>query len=138
MTRPEDTSLLFRRFVVIALSMSMASATIPAPASALSTPTEIQIGKEYDKQITDQSVIVTDPLLNQWVNEISNKLWAQTARKDVPYSIKIIDESDIKRVLDAGRLHLHQRGNAGLRPERRRAGRRDRPRDRVTSSAVMR
>ena len=95
MTRPEDTPLLFRRFVVIALSMSMASASIPAPASALSTPTEIQIGKEYDKQITDQSVIVTDPLLNQWVNEISNKLWAQTARKDVPYSIKIIDESDI-------------------------------------------
>jgi predicted Zn-dependent protease len=95
MTRPEDTPLLFRRFVVIALSMSMASASIPAPASALSTPTEIQIGKEYDKQITDQAVIVTDPLLNQWVNEISNKLWAQTARKDVPYSIKIIDESDI-------------------------------------------
>jgi predicted Zn-dependent protease len=87
--------LLFRRFVVIALTMSMASASIPAPALALSTPTEIQIGKEYDKQITDQSVIVTDPLLNQWVNEISNKLWAQTARKDVPYSIKIIDESDI-------------------------------------------
>jgi predicted Zn-dependent protease len=73
----------------------MLSATIPAPASALSTPTEIQIGKEYDKQITDSSVIVTDPLLNQWINEISNKLWAQTARKDIPYSIKIIDESDI-------------------------------------------
>jgi predicted Zn-dependent protease len=87
--------LLFRRFAVIVLIMSMASASIPAPASALSTPTEIQIGKEYDKQITDQAVIVTDPLLNQWVNEISNKLWAQTARKDVPYSIKIIDESDI-------------------------------------------
>ncbi|HEX3468999.1 MAG TPA: M48 family metalloprotease [Candidatus Elarobacter sp.] len=86
---------MFRRFAVIALSVSMLSATIPAPASALSTPTEIQIGKEYDKQITDQSVIVTDPLLNQWVNDISNKLWAQTARKDIPYSIKIIDESDI-------------------------------------------
>jgi predicted Zn-dependent protease len=87
--------VLLRRFVVIALSVAMLSATIPAPASALSTPTEIQIGKEYDKQITDSSVIVTDPLLNQWINEISNKLWAQTARKDIPYSIKIIDESDI-------------------------------------------
>lgn len=87
--------MLLRRFVVIALSVAMLSATIPAPASALSTPTEIQIGKEYDKQITDSSVIVTDPLLNQWINEISNKLWAQTARKDIPYSIKIIDESDI-------------------------------------------
>ncbi|HWT04203.1 MAG TPA: M48 family metalloprotease, partial [Xanthomonadales bacterium] len=31
----------------------------------------------------------------QWVNEVSNKLWAQTARKDVPYSIKVLDVSDI-------------------------------------------
>ncbi|HEY0613094.1 MAG TPA: M48 family metalloprotease, partial [Candidatus Elarobacter sp.] len=54
-----------------------------------------QIGKEYDKQITDQTVVVTDPLLNQWVNEISNKLWAQTARKDIPYSIKVLDVPDI-------------------------------------------
>jgi predicted Zn-dependent protease len=87
--------VLFRRFAVIVLIVSMACASIPAPASALNTPTEIQIGKEYDKQITDQSVIVTDPLLNQWVNDVANKLWAQTARKDVPYSIKIIDEADI-------------------------------------------
>ncbi len=87
--------MLFRRLAVIVLIVSIACASTPAPASALSTPTEIQIGKEYDKQITDQSVIVTDPLLNQWVNDITNKLWAQTARKDVPYSIKIIDESDI-------------------------------------------
>lgn len=87
--------MLLRRFVVITLSVAMLSATIPAPALALSTPQEIQIGKEYDKQITDSSVITTDPLLNQWINEISNKLWAQTARKDIPYSIKIIDESDI-------------------------------------------
>ncbi|HEY0614926.1 MAG TPA: M48 family metalloprotease [Candidatus Elarobacter sp.] len=85
----------FRRFVVIALSIAMLSASIPAPAYALPTSSEVQIGKELDKQITDQTVVVTDPLLNQWVNEISNKLWAQTARKDVPYSIKILDVSDI-------------------------------------------
>jgi Peptidase family M48 len=84
-----------RRFVVIALSIAMLSASIPAPAFALPTSSEVQIGKEYDKQITDSTVVVTDPLLNQWVNDVSNKLWAQTARKDVPYSIKILDVSDI-------------------------------------------
>ncbi|WP_317995860.1 M48 family metalloprotease [Vulcanimicrobium alpinum] len=73
----------------------MVSASIPAPALALPTSTEVQIGKQYDKQITDANVIVTDPLLNQWVGEISNKIWSQTARKDIPYSIKIIDQSDI-------------------------------------------
>ncbi len=85
----------FRRTAVIALSMAMLCATIPAPSLALNTPAEISIGKEYDKQITDSTVVVTDPLLNQWVNDISNKLWAQTARKDVPYSIKILDVADI-------------------------------------------
>jgi predicted Zn-dependent protease len=87
--------MTFRRIVVTALSIAMLCASIPSPALALPTSTEVQIGKEYDKQITDSNVVVTDPLLNQWVNEISNKLWAQTARKDVPYSIKILDESDI-------------------------------------------
>ncbi|MEA2664868.1 MAG: hypothetical protein QOI11_1812 [Candidatus Eremiobacteraeota bacterium] len=87
--------MMFRRIAVIALSIAMCSATIPAPALALSTGSEIQIGKEYDKQITDSSVVVTDPLLNQWVNDVSQRLWAQTARKDVPYSIKILDAGDI-------------------------------------------
>jgi predicted Zn-dependent protease len=85
----------FRRIVVIALTVAMMSASIPAPAFAMPTSSEVQIGKEYDKQITDSTVIVTDPLLNQWVNDVSNRLWAQTARKDVPYSIKILDVPDI-------------------------------------------
>ena len=86
--------MTLRRIAVIALSMAVLCASIPSPALALSTGSEIQIGKQYDKQITDTSVIVTDPLLNAWVADVTNRLWAQTARKDVPYSIKIIDESD--------------------------------------------
>jgi predicted Zn-dependent protease len=85
----------FRRIIIIALTIAMVSASIPSPSLALPTSSEVQIGKEYDKQITDSTVVVTDPLLNQWVNDISNKLWAQTARKDIPYSIKILDVSDI-------------------------------------------
>jgi predicted Zn-dependent protease len=85
----------FRRIVVIALTVAMMSASIPAPAFAMPTSSEVQLGKEYDKQITDTTVVVTDPLLNQWVNDVSNRLWAQTARKDVPYSIKILDVPDV-------------------------------------------
>ena len=85
----------FRRIVVTALSIAVLCASIPSPVLALPTSTEVQIGKEYDKSITDSTVVVTDPLLNQWVNEVSNKLWAQTARKDVPYNIKILDVGDI-------------------------------------------
>jgi predicted Zn-dependent protease len=53
------------------------------------------MGQDYDKQIVEQTNVVSDPLLNSWVNEISTNLWTQTARKDVPYSIKILDVSDV-------------------------------------------
>jgi Zn-dependent protease with chaperone function len=53
------------------------------------------MGQDYDKQIVEQTNVVSDPLLNSWVQDISSKLWTQTARKDVPYSIKILDVSDI-------------------------------------------
>ncbi len=85
----------FRRITVIALTVAMMSASIPAPANAMPTSSEVQLGKEYDKQITDSTVVVTDPLLNQWVNDVSNRLWAQTARKDVPYSIKVLDDPNV-------------------------------------------
>lgn len=67
----------------------------PAPALAVSTSAEIQMGRAYDEQIVEGSVIETDPLLNAWVQGVANKLWAQTARKDIPYSIKIIKDTDI-------------------------------------------
>jgi predicted Zn-dependent protease len=74
----------------------MLCAAMPAPVSAgLSTGQEVQIGKETDKQVTDSTDVVSDPLLNAWVNGITAKLWAQVARKDVPYNIKILDVSDI-------------------------------------------
>jgi len=92
-----------RRFVVIALSVAMLSATIPAPVSAgLSTGSEVQIGKETDKQVTDSTNVVTDPLLNAWVGEITQRLWTQVARKDVPYNIKILDVGDVNAFTTLG------------------------------------
>lgn len=82
------------RIASIAVIVSLLGAVFPAPAMAMSTQTEIEMGRAYDQQIVESSVIETDPLLNQWVQSVSNKLWAETARKDVPYSIKIINEDD--------------------------------------------
>ena len=86
---------LLRRIVPVAVILSLLSAICPAPALATNTQQEIAQGRYYDQQIVESSVIETDPLLNQWVQGVSNKLWAQTARKDVPYNIKIIKDSDI-------------------------------------------
>jgi predicted Zn-dependent protease len=85
-----------RRLVGLVLTFAFLCASIPTPARAgLSTGQEVEIGKETDKQVTDSTNVITDPLLNAWVDGITAKLWAQVARKDVPYNIKILDVDDI-------------------------------------------
>jgi predicted Zn-dependent protease len=74
----------------------MLCTALPGPAAAgLSTGQEVQIGKQTDKQVTDSTNVVTDPLLNAWVNGVTARLWAQVARKDVPYNIKVLDVTDV-------------------------------------------
>jgi predicted Zn-dependent protease len=88
--------MILRRIITVTLMIAVLCASIPAPeARATSTGQEVQIGKQQDKQITDSTNVVTDPLLNAWVNDVTAKLWAQVARKDVPYNVKILDVSDI-------------------------------------------
>jgi Zn-dependent protease with chaperone function len=88
--------MTFRRLLSIPVIVALCCASTPAPtAAALSTGNEVQIGQNTDKQIVEETNIISDPLLNGWVDDISAKLWSQTARKDVPYSIKILDVSDV-------------------------------------------
>ncbi len=88
--------MAFRRFIGFVAALSIVCASVPGPVAAgLSTGQEVQIGKQTDKQVTDSTNVVNDPLLNAWVNGITTKLWAQVARKDVPYNIKILDASDV-------------------------------------------
>ena len=86
---------MFRRIVPLAVIVSLLAAICPSPALALSTQGEIEMGRSYDQQIVENNVVETDPLLEQWVQNVSQKLWAETARKDVPYNIKILKENDI-------------------------------------------
>lgn len=93
---------MFRRIVPFAVILSLLCAYAPAPALALSTQSEIEMGKEYDEQIVQSNVIETDPLLNAYVNSIADKIWNQTARKDIPYNIKIIKAGDINSFATLG------------------------------------
>ena len=86
---------MLRRILPIAVIISLIGAICPSPALAMSTQTEIEMGRAYDQQIVQSNVVETDPLLNQWVQSVSSKLWAETARRDVPYNIKILKASDI-------------------------------------------
>ena len=86
---------MLRRIIPIAVIVSLLGAMCPSPALALSTQGEIEMGRSYDQQIVAGNVVENDPLLNQWVQSVSQKLWTETARKDVPYNVKILKQSDI-------------------------------------------
>lgn len=87
---------MYRRLLTLLLACSfLLCGLLPIPAGAVSTQTEIQTGKDQDREIVEGSSVVTDPLLNAWVNDVAQRLWLQTARKDVPYNVKILDTNDI-------------------------------------------
>ncbi|HMF28908.1 MAG TPA: M48 family metalloprotease [Candidatus Cybelea sp.] len=93
---------MFRRTVPLAVIVSLLGALCPAPALAMSTQKEIALGQSYDQEIVAGSVIETDPLLNAYVQGISENLWNQVARKDVPYSVKIIKDDQINSFATMG------------------------------------
>ena len=74
----------------------------PAPALAMSTQAEIALGQSEDQQIVAGSVMETDPLLNAYVQGIAGNLWNQVARKDLPYNVKIIKDSQINSFATMG------------------------------------
>jgi predicted Zn-dependent protease len=86
---------MIRRLLPLALILAFLGASIPAPALALSTENEIQMGESADADIVQGTEVETDPLLNKWVKGISDRLFQQTARKDVPYNVKILNTSDV-------------------------------------------
>jgi predicted Zn-dependent protease len=85
----------FRRVLHASLILSLLCASVPAPAGAVSTAAEVEQAKEEEKQVLSEYNVVSDPLLNQWVNEVAERDWGQVARRDLPYNIKILDAPDI-------------------------------------------
>jgi len=98
-----------RRLIHASLILSLLSATVPAPALAVSTPAEIQQAKEEDKAVLEQYNVVNDPLLNQWMNDVGEKLWGQVARKDIPYNVKLIDDPTINSfTIGGGYIYMNE------------------------------
>jgi predicted Zn-dependent protease len=93
---------MLRRTIFVFVIVSMLSAMVPARIGAMSTQAEIALGQSEDQQIVAGSVIETDPLLNAYVAGVAGNLWNQVQRKDVPYSIKIIKDSQINSFATMG------------------------------------
>jgi Zn-dependent protease with chaperone function len=101
------------RFIAIILAATLlAGIAMPAtPAAAMSTSKEISLGQGLNKQIDDENVIVTDPFLKSWVENIGAKLAANRYRQDIDYRFEILDDDSINSfALPGGFIHV----NSGL------------------------
>jgi predicted Zn-dependent protease len=100
--RPGNIAML-RRALPIALILTLLCAYTPAhPAFATTTGGEIQMGQQTDREVQDSYTVIKDPLENAWANDVAKKLWAQVARKDIPYSIKVLDAGDVNAFTTVG------------------------------------
>lgn len=93
---------MLRRIIPLFVIISLLSGVTPSRVFAMSTQAEIALGQSEDQQIVASSVIETDPLLNAYIQGVAGNLWNQVARKDVPYSVKIIKDSQVNSFATMG------------------------------------
>ncbi|MBV8655159.1 MAG: M48 family metalloprotease, partial [Candidatus Eremiobacteraeota bacterium] len=93
---------MLRRTVNAFVIVALIAAALPARSLAMSTAAEIALGQQEDQQIVQSSVVETDPLLNAYVSGIAENLWNQVARKDLPYSVKVLKDNEINSFATMG------------------------------------
>src|SRR5579872_6743560 len=98
----------WKRGLALTLLACLTVGTIPSQALAVSTATEVQIGQQAARQVEQENALVTDPVLNSWVNSIGDNLSQFRARPDIKYKFKVIDTNDINAFsLPGGFVYLN-------------------------------
>jgi beta-barrel assembly-enhancing protease len=78
-----------------------------AHRSIISEQKEIAIGKEYSMQVDRQSKLVTDPVINEYVNRVAQNV-ARNSDLKVPLTVKVIDDPSINAfALPGGFLYVN-------------------------------
>jgi predicted Zn-dependent protease len=93
---------MIRRALSALLMIAVIGAICPTPVRATSTETEVEMGRVEDEQIVTQNVVESDPLLNAYVQKIAGNLWREVDRKDVPYNVKIIKDTEVNSFATLG------------------------------------
>jgi hypothetical protein len=69
---------------------------------------DIELGKEAARQVEKEMIVVTDPVLNDYVRRIGEKLAATPEADGFPYSFKIVHDKTINAfALPGGPTYLH-------------------------------
>ncbi len=71
--------------------------------SNLSDRREVQLGQQINDQLTSsQFRVVKDPDLNRYVNQIGQRLAANSARPNLPYTFQIVDDKSVNAFATMG------------------------------------
>lgn len=99
-------TLYSRTIARVTIAVLLAITLMPAAAGAMSTEKEIAQGQDLNRQVDDESVIVTDPFLTNWVNGIGARLANNRVRLDITYRFEIINSDEINAfALPGGYMH---------------------------------
>ncbi len=93
---------MLRRIITAFVTVAFVSATWSAPVRAMSTAQEVSLGKLEDEDIVRGSVLESDPLMVAYVSGIAQKLWAQRARTDVDYQLRVVKDDQINSFATMG------------------------------------
>ncbi len=79
--------------------------------SRLSDSQEVDYGRQINNQLTTQEVrLVRDPKLTAYVNEIGQRLAANSDRPNIPYTFQVVDQKSINAFATMGGFVYVHRG----------------------------
>ncbi|HEY9761733.1 MAG TPA: M48 family metallopeptidase [Trichocoleus sp.] len=76
----------------------------------LSDQDEVNLGRQIDQRIKSQGVRIYNrtPAINEYVNQIGQKLAASSARPNIPYTVQVVQDDDINAFATMGGfLYVH-------------------------------
>ena len=74
-----------------------------------STDKEVRLGTSIDRQLMEEFELVEDPLVQERVEVIGNKIVSVCDRKDIDYTFKVIDEEEVNAIsLPGGFVYIYK------------------------------
>ncbi|MBM0741690.1 M48 family metalloprotease [Phormidium sp. CLA17] len=83
--------------------------------SSLSDRQEVEIGQQINQQLTRSQVrILQNPQVNQYVNQIGQRLAASSTRPNIPYRFQVVDDRGVNAFATMGGFVYINRGLLNL------------------------
>ncbi|MBV8172612.1 MAG: M48 family metalloprotease [Candidatus Eremiobacteraeota bacterium] len=110
MLTSESTPVIARIAAALLATAFILQATV-APALAMSTATEISEGTAENAEIDSTSIVISDPFLTSWTNQVGANLAKHRKRQDITYRFTVLDDPSINAfAIKGGYVHV----NVGL------------------------